>query len=546
MKEVKCECGHSNPQGTIICESCGKPLEDQNQSKNLLNMRYEGVARRSQTYKSTIIDKIWMFFSSVKVGIWIIVLILVASIFGTIFPQEFYIGGANPATFYKEEYGALGEIYYQLGFHDLYGSWWYMLLLASLGISLIIASLDRVVPLHRALKNQRTKRHENFMKRQRVFSSSTVEDEEEVLKHVKEKLKAKRYQIREEEGHLVAEKGRFSRWGPYVNHLGLIIFLIGCMLRYFPGFYLDEHVWVREGEVQVVPGSNQELFLENEQFLLEIYDQEEEADEAPMQAPRVKNYQTNAVLYQANPDSPVGVVDDLQEVERHDIRVNDPLEYQGYKFYQLDYKLNELATMSFTVENKESSEQFGRMDVDLNNPQDFYELDEGYMVKVEEYFPDFYMDDNNEPASRTRLPNNPVFVFNITTPETPDGETSLVGIAQNIEPFGENDYKVTFVDVTTNNVTGIGVRKDITIPILIAGGAIFMIGLVQGSYWAHRRIWFQKIKGEIWIAGHTNKNWLALRKDIDEVIDQTDLSSPIDQVEMNEKNNELKNQNQEG
>ena len=26
----------------------------------------------------------------------------------------------------------------------------------------------------------------------------------------------------------LAEKGRFSRWGPYVNHVGLIIFLIWC------------------------------------------------------------------------------------------------------------------------------------------------------------------------------------------------------------------------------------------------------------------------------------------------------------------------------
>ena len=42
---------------------------------------------------------------------------------------------------------------------------------------------------------------------------------------VKEHLQAKRYHVREENGDLLAEKGRFSRWGPYVNHIGLIIFL---------------------------------------------------------------------------------------------------------------------------------------------------------------------------------------------------------------------------------------------------------------------------------------------------------------------------------
>ena len=47
MDKIKCECGHLNPHGTIICESCGKPLGNENDDqKQLLNMRYEGVARR--------------------------------------------------------------------------------------------------------------------------------------------------------------------------------------------------------------------------------------------------------------------------------------------------------------------------------------------------------------------------------------------------------------------------------------------------------------------------------------------------------------------
>lgn len=76
LKTIKCECGHSNPFGTEICESCGKPLTNEN-SRELINMRYEGSAVRSQTYNKTIVDKIWNFFSSVKVGIWIIIVILI-------------------------------------------------------------------------------------------------------------------------------------------------------------------------------------------------------------------------------------------------------------------------------------------------------------------------------------------------------------------------------------------------------------------------------------------------------------------------------------
>ncbi len=130
MKEVKCECGHINPIGTVLCESCGNPIaaKEKNSSK-LLDMRYDGSARRSQTYNKTIVDKVWNFFSSVKVGVWLIVITLLASSLGTIFPQERFIPpGASASTYYEEQYGSFGKLYYTLGFHDLYNSWWFLAL----------------------------------------------------------------------------------------------------------------------------------------------------------------------------------------------------------------------------------------------------------------------------------------------------------------------------------------------------------------------------------------------------------------------------------
>lgn len=139
-------------------QACGKILDERENKDQLLDMRYEGSARRSQTYNKTIVDKIWNFFSSVKVGVWLIVLTLLASILGTVLPQKMYID-LPPEVYYKQEYGWFGELYYRLGFHDLYGSWWYLLLIAMIGISLVICSLDRVVPLYKALKVQRVTRH---------------------------------------------------------------------------------------------------------------------------------------------------------------------------------------------------------------------------------------------------------------------------------------------------------------------------------------------------------------------------------------------------
>ena len=170
MNAVKCECGHVNPHGTVLCESCGKILEETEDNQQLVDMRYEGSARRSQTYNKTIVDKVWNFFSSVKVGVSLIVITLIASALGTIFPQQMYIpSNVLPVDFYEDQYGFFGKLYYELGFHNLYSSWWYLLLIASIGISLVICSLDRVVPLYRALKKQKVTRHEGFLKTAKII-----------------------------------------------------------------------------------------------------------------------------------------------------------------------------------------------------------------------------------------------------------------------------------------------------------------------------------------------------------------------------------------
>lgn len=44
------------------------------------------------------------------------------------------------------------------------------------------------------------------------------------------------------------------------------------------------------------------------------------------------------------------------------------------------------------------------------------------------------------------------------------------------------------------------------------------------------RIWIQRVNDEWWIAGHTNKNWFGLKKDIERVIEGTAIPQPNDKV----------------
>ncbi|AOV08096.1 cytochrome c biogenesis protein ResB [Sporosarcina ureilytica] len=522
MSKIKCQCGHENPFGTVLCEQCGRPQTEEAKNSKTVDMRYEGSARRSQTYKRTIIDKIWNFFSSVKIGVSIIVAVLVTSAIGTIFPQKLYVPGnteAEIAAYYERLYGVVGVIYYKLGFYDMYNSWWFITLVGMLGTSILIASVDRVVPLYKSLKQQRTKRHTSFLKRQRVYGHGSVENADESLTKAEEKLKQLRYHVKVENGAILAEKNRFSRWGPYVNHTGLLIFLGAILLRGIPGFYVDETLWLREGEMLEVPGAPG-YFIENKGFTLETYSEEDNAvfeTALERNGTIVKEFQTDIALYKQEEGGLPGQSDNISLVKEYPIVVNKPLTFDGYSIFQMDYRTDELKSMTFQLTEKSSEKSLGEFTVDLVTPERVYDLGNGASVELRDYYPDYDGFVDGEPTSKTPLPNNPAFFFKMITPEKPKGEISFVAIRQTVEAE-ENDYKVNFLSAETRNISGLTIRKDKTLYLLLLGGIIFMIGVAQGSYWNHRRIWIQKGENnEMFIASHTNKNWFSLKKDMAQV-----------------------------
>ncbi|MCM3711075.1 cytochrome c biogenesis protein ResB [Sporosarcina luteola] len=536
MSKIKCQCGHENPFGTVLCEQCGRPQTDEARESKLIDMRYEGSARRSQTYKRSIVDKIWNFFSSVKVGINIIIAVLVTSAIGTIFPQKLFVPATTEAdifAYYEKHYGFAGTLYYKLGFYDMYNSWWFIILIGMLGTSIIIASVDRVIPLYKSLKKQRTKRHTSFLKKQRIYAEGVVADSNSSFDKAEEKLKELRYNVKIEEGALLAEKGRFSRWGPYVNHTGLIIFLFAVLLRTLPGFYVDETVWLREGETRAIPGAPG-YYLKNNDFIIETYSKEEDAafgQAIDRVGTIVKNFQSDVTLFKDPEGGLPGQSEQMEFVKDYSITVNNPLNFDGFNVYQMDYRLNELKSMTFQLMEKTTDKSFGEFTVDLLNPERLYELNEGAIVELLEFYPDFDGVEDGEPVTKSPIPNNPAFIFNMVTTAKPEGEKSFVAIRQTLET-NVNDYEVKFVSAETRDITGLVVRKDKTLYLLLLGGIIFMIGVAQGSYWNHRRIWIQKGDGnELVLAGHTNKNWFSLKKELDKVKLYADLPQYEDRQE---------------
>lgn len=83
--------------------------------------------------------KIAQFFSSVKLAIALLALIILASIIGTFIPQ-----GLTPSE-YIQRYGRqIYRLFFLLGFTDIYHSFWFILLLFLLAANLLLCSLNRI------------------------------------------------------------------------------------------------------------------------------------------------------------------------------------------------------------------------------------------------------------------------------------------------------------------------------------------------------------------------------------------------------------------
>ncbi|HJB78129.1 MAG TPA: cytochrome c biogenesis protein ResB [Candidatus Nosocomiicoccus stercorigallinarum] len=533
---IECpHCGHVNPPGTQLCQSCGLLINDDYDKKKIKDvMRYDGSAVRSKVKSSSLFDKIWIFFTSIRNGVIIIALIAIASAIGTILPQEYFIPvGVDAADYYKEHYGTFGTLYYNLGFHNLYSSWWFLLLNAMLALSIIAASIDRGVPLFKSLKNQGVKKHPSYYKRQRIYLHNEEASKDDVESLVKD-LEKKRYKVRKEENSYLLEKGRLSRYGPYINHTGLIILLIGSMLRFFPGMYLDELVYAPEGETVKLPGTDSKYYIKNDEFIIDTYDKDAGTvfdKSLENQEALASNYQTNITFYENETSDIVGSEPELKEVDRAEIKVNHPFKFDGYHLYQSSFDNSAMKSMTFEIQDDDGNVISEPFEINLKDPEEEFTIkgtdNTDFDIRLRAYAPDFLeIGSNGGLISQTPVPRNPAFIFEVKDNDNNE-EYSLIQIQDTTEITEDNMYNVKFVSMENEMSSVLTLKKDKTLFLIASGFIIFLIGVFIGSYVNHRRIWINSDNG-LTLAAHTNRNYYSISKEINEILEKRNLGEVVD------------------
>ncbi len=257
------------------------------------------------------------FWSSVKLGIVLMLAIAAASIIGTIVPQ----GDPSGITNLKMSDGAK-QFFLAIGAHNVYYSGWFMSLLALFFLNLMMSTVTTVIP---RLKVGLRKPPEVSVSVQERHHDNKVYLPAQEIDSVARALKQHGYRVYQaKNGGVVAHKGRWSRFSPLVTHLGLFTILIGGLVSGLAVF---------KASVPLFPGETihanqivERLAQPRGLFARHNYNWEVRLDKFWMDyysPDRVKQFYSN-----------LSIVKDGKVVETKKIWVNEPFVYDGMWFYQ--------------------------------------------------------------------------------------------------------------------------------------------------------------------------------------------------------------------
>ncbi len=435
----------------------------------------------------------WDFFSSVKLALFCFFTLAIASIVGTIIPQN-----EAPAV-YIQKYGAqIAEIFRLLNIPDMYNSWWFVSLLALFSINLIVCSFDRLPTVWKMVTMDnlavKTGRIEKLTPRNSYASSRPVV---EVAANVKQVMAAagwKPDQREIKEGTLLfAQKTPWVRFGVYIVHLSILVIFGGAIIGAL--FGSKGSIMLREKGVSSYifeRGTGERLplgfDLRVNDFSMTYYD-----NGSP------KEYRSDLTVLQNG-----------KEMLQKSIVVNDPLKYNGFTFYQSSYQAYEeywvtirnqttgekqtfLARPGAEIKWSQAGITFGI--INLLPPDQWGR----YRLKI------WFSDNKGEPS-----------VFWL------DGETE-VSVERIDGAYGFKSEQVY--------ATGLQVAKDPGVWPVYIGCTMMLLGLIVAFFLSHKRVWvyIKKVEGEtrLLVAGSANKNKVAFENMFDTLAEKLEENETL-------------------
>jgi cytochrome c biogenesis protein len=432
--------------------------------------------------KDSFADQIWMFFASVKLTVYTLVLLAVTSIIGTVLLQN-----GSPEAYIRLYGPGLYNMIQVLHLDRMYQAWWFLLLMVVLCVNIVVCSIDRlsvtweiIFPKNISVNPRRFEKTKNRQQFECLLPMDRF------VRQAKQVLAGRVGKVIEKTGEtgvfLYAEKGRWSRLGVYVVHASVLMLLAGALIGSALGFKAN-------------------LRLDEGQSADTVFDA---STRLPIKLPftvrcndfQVKFYDTGA------PDefkSNLTILENDQESFTEDILVNHPLRYKGINIFQAYYGATTPDEALFEITDGKS----GTVETHTIKKGGVVPLPAGAGNFIFEGFLPHYNFNGHDLGE--------VFIGRL---DTTDGKNFQIALPTKFPTFDKMRKGRFTVEVKSWDqayYTGLQVTKDPGVPFVYTGFLLMIIGCWVTFFVSHQSVCIgleQAGSGStrVWVAGRANRN----------------------------------------
>lgn len=461
---------------------------------------------------------IWKTLAAIKTGVVLLILVVILSAAGTVILQR-------PATDVDEMQRAYSPQVLRLldgvGLTDVFHAWWFVLLLSLVSLSIIAASVERFPNAWRYFSRPYKSPDESFRKALPTQALIPIGNEEAGLSVAERLLRKAGFgperMVRQNNFSLFGERHRFSEMAVYIVHASLLLIFLGGIVDALYGWRGFVTLTRGQQSSQVEPQNGKKRSLP---FAVRCdgAGQENYADGSP------KRWWSDLAVVQGG-----------KVVLRKQIVVNDPLVYDGIRFYQASYgETGKIDKLVLTA-----TPRGGRAARDISiGPDEAVTLDAETTVRLAEFIPDFVVSDGQVYARSNDL-ENPAAHLVVESRKPGQGAGQSVNVwlppIPGYEQNAASPYAFEGKDVQMAYFTGLEVSHEPGQWAVWAGVVLMGFGLALVFYFVHARVWAVPVRDGrgrlmLWVGGTANKNKDVFEQRFRELVGQIESEVKTSEV----------------
>ena len=434
--------------------------------------------------------KIWQTLAAIKTGVILLILVVIFSAVGTIVLQRPTTDPDDIQAAYSPQ--AL-RILDATGLTDVFHAWWFVTLMLLVSLSIIAASIDRFPNSWRFYSRPYKYPDAGFRRVLHPQKQLAIADEESGLVAAERALHKMGFEpervVKEDHFSIFAERNRISEMAVYIVHASLLLIFFGGIVDGLWGWRgtlnLNEgqtsaQIEMRDGKIKALPFA----------IRCDEAGQENYSDGTP------KKWW-----------SKLAVVEDGRDLLKKQIVVNDPLVYQGVRFYQSSYGPNGKVE-KLVLDATSKSATAGTHEIAFR-PGETATLDGDTTVHFAEFIPDVAVRDGQVYRRSNQLGEPAAHL--VVTAKNQNYDVWLPPMPE----IANNDaapYRFDPKDLKMGHFTGLQVSSEPGQWAVWGGVLVMGLGLSFVFYVVHMRFWalpFQDARtGQwfLWIGGTANRN----------------------------------------